>query len=128
MKYLGIDFGTSLIGLASSDEAGEFAFPYKIIQTHEAEQEIMTICKKENISEIVIGQSIASNEGENEVQTTVARFAKRLESITKLPIRFEREDFSSVEAHRYQTKAGARDDSAAAVILQRFLDKRKKGT
>ena len=27
MKYLGIDFGTSRIGIASSDEAGEFAFP-----------------------------------------------------------------------------------------------------
>jgi RNase H-fold protein (predicted Holliday junction resolvase) len=37
----------------------------------------------------------------------------------------QNELFSSVEAHRYQTKKGDRDDSAAAIILQRFLDAKK---
>ena len=57
--------------------------------------------------------------------STVTSFVKKLETKVNVPIIFEREDFSSVEAHRYQTKKGNRDDSAAAIILQRFLDKKK---
>lgn len=126
MKYLGIDFGTKRIGIATSDEAGEFAFPKGIIGAGNAEEEIAARCAGESIGAIVVGQSIATNEAENEVQAAVARFAQRIGALTALPVYFEREDFSSVEAHRYQTGAGVRDDSAAAVILQRFLDKQKK--
>ena len=91
----------------------------------EAEKNIVALCKKEVISGIVIGESIAGNEAVNEVHEKVKRFADRLSKATALPLFFQREDFSSVEAHRFQTTAGARDDSAAAIILQRFLDKKK---
>lgn len=126
MKYLGIDVGTKRVGLATSDEAGGFAFPKGIVPAEDAEKKIVALCKGEHIEGIVIGQSIASNEAENDTQAFIERFAKRVEATTGLPIHFEREDFSSVEAHRYQTDAGRRDDSAAAVILQRFLDRKKK--
>ena len=126
MKYLGIDYGTKHIGLAISDEAGEFAFPKGIIQKEKAEKEIVSICVEEQVHGIVIGESVATNESRNEVNTETKRFSERITAATNLPIVFEREDFSSVEAHRYQTDAGRRDDSAAAIILQRFLDKKKK--
>lgn len=126
MKYLGVDFGTKRVGIAVSDEAGEFAFPKKIIAGENAEKEIEKICRDEHIQGVVIGASIASNEQANELHGAAKQFADRLSAGTRLPIVFEREDFSSVEAHRYQTAAGARDDSAAAIILQRFLDKKKK--
>jgi putative holliday junction resolvase len=125
MKYLGIDFGIKRIGVAISDEAGEFAFPKKIVPTDTAEAEIVSLCKEEGVGELVIGWSVATNEQENTIQQVTAAFAKKLSESTGLPIHFEREDFSSVEAHRFQILPGKRDDSAAAIILQRFLDKKK---
>ncbi len=126
MKYLGIDYGTKRVGLATSDEDGSFAFPKEIIPTEGAIDRIIILMQIEDIGVIVIGESLASNGEQNDVVSETRSFAKKLESKISVPIFFVREDFSSVEAHRYQTKKGSRDDSAAAVILQRFLDKQKK--
>lgn len=126
MKYIGIDFGTKRIGLAVSDETGSFAFPKGIIPFNE--KTIDTICalvKEQHIEKIVLGYSIASNGMENELVSKVEKFKAKLSTATHTPVVLEREDFSTFEAHRYQTKAGNRDDSAAAIILQRFIDKQR---
>ncbi len=126
MKVLGIDYGSKRIGVAISDEAGEFAFPKTVLLT-EAEpiEKIATLCKEEHVEVIVIGESVAQSGMPNAISGQAAKFKEKLAAVTNLPIFLEREDFSSVEAHRYQTKAGNKDDSAAAIILQRFLDKKK---
>ncbi len=123
MKYLGIDYGTKRVGIAISDENGSFAFPREIVGSSDIFEYLAILIKKENIAGIVIGESLASNGAENDLVANSKSFAKKLETKMSIPIFFEREDFSTVEAHRYQTKKGNRDDSAAAVILQRFLDK-----
>ncbi len=126
MKYLGIDYGTKRVGVAISDDAGSFAFPKAICETRTAVAEIADICKAERVEAIVIGESLASNGEPNELASLVQTFKAQLVVATTLPIYFEREGFSSFEAHRYQVDRGARDDSAAAIILQRFLDKQQK--
>ncbi len=126
MKYLGIDYGTKRVGLAVSDESGEFAFPKGIIERSGAVAHIAILSSQEGVGTIVIGESIASNEALNELAEEARLFQIKLQEATGLPVLFEREDFSTVEAHRYQTTRGARDDSAAAIILQRFLDKLDK--
>lgn len=125
MKYLGIDVGTAYIGLAVSDEEASFAFPKGVVAAKGALEAVVRLCKEEAIGGIVIGRSLASNEAPNEVQKVIERFVGQVEQRTGITPVFEREDFSSVEAHRYQHAAGRRDDSAAAIILQRFLDKQK---
>lgn len=125
MKYLGIDYGTKRIGLAISDESGEFAFPKGIVSPDKAIGEIVGICAAEGVHGIVIGKSIASNGVENDIVPVVERFKDKLAQAVSVPIHFQQESFSTMEAHRYQTKAGSRDDSAAAIILQRFLDTKK---
>jgi putative Holliday junction resolvase len=127
MKYLGIDYGTKRVGVALSDDGGSFAFPKAILVSDASTPDVIArIAHDEHVAGIVIGESIASNEVQNTVTTKIQSFRAKLAALTELPIFFQREDFSSVEAHRYQTKAGHRDDSAAAVILQRFLDKKQK--
>ena len=126
VKYLGIDYGTKRVGIALSDEAGEFAFPKSIFNRQTALEEIALLCEQEKIDAVVIGESLATNESENEVVEKTKQFALQLQEKINLPVHFEQEMFSSVEAHRYQTKAGSRDDSAAAIILQRYLDKLDK--
>ncbi len=122
MKYLGIDYGTKRIGIAVSDDNGEFAFPKGIVGPASAVAEIAALCEKEKIEGIVIGKSVASNGVENDIVEKAEEFGKKLSAAVQLPIFFQDENFSTVEAHRYQTAAGNRDDSAAAIILQRFLD------
>lgn len=127
MKYLGIDYGTKRVGVAISDDGGEFAFPHSIVDTNKKPEEaIATIVLAEKIGGIVIGESRSTNDIKNSISGKITAFAERLALVTTAPISFEQEGFSSFEAHRYQTKAGSRDDSAAAIILQRFLDKQPK--
>ena len=126
MQYIGVDYGTKRVGIALSDEEASFAFPKEIVATAEAISSIQALTDSGTITGIVIGESLANNGGENDILTHTKRFVEKLKLVVSVPIFFEREGFSSVEAHRYQTKKGNRDDSAAAVILQRFLDKQKK--
>ncbi len=126
MKYLGIDFGTKRVGVAISDDDGSFAFPKAIVESEKAIEQIATLCKTELVGAIVIGESVASNGEPNKLLNAINTFKARLTVATTLPIFSIREDFSSVEAHRYQIDAGKRDDSAAAIILQRYLDRLDK--
>lgn len=127
MKYLGIDYGTKRIGIAISDEEGSFAFPHSIVEANEKPEEVVVLLvQKESIAGIVIGDSRASNDMQNPLSQKAKMFAEKLSQKISTPIYFEQEGFSSFEAHRYQPKAGNRDDSAAAIILQRFLDKKQK--
>lgn len=125
MKYLGIDYGERYIGLAVSDEDGSFAFPHSIVETNDAIQKIVSIWNSEKIEAVVIGESVASNGEHNEIFNKTLSFKEKLETKVSLPIFFEKEYFSSVEASRYQQNSGRKDDSAAAIILQRFLDRKK---
>lgn len=127
MKYLGLDYGTKRIGIALSDENGEFAFPKSIIPSDtSAINTIVQIVTEESVEGIVLGESLATNEVHNQLAQQTLQFKEKLAQMTTVPIVLEREGFSTVEAHRYQTKKGSRDDSAAAIILQRFLDKQPK--
>ncbi|MEK7106092.1 MAG: Holliday junction resolvase RuvX [Patescibacteria group bacterium] len=126
MKYVGIDYGTKKVGIALSDEEGSFAFPKEIISTDTVLPYLQALVEKDVIQGVVIGESLASNGQENDLAQKVQLLGKKIEEKVAVPVFFIREDFSSVEAHRYQTKKGDRDDSAAAIILQRFLDKQKK--
>jgi putative Holliday junction resolvase len=125
MKYLGIDYGTKRVGIAISDENGEFAFPKMIVGADEAVKKIGELVESEQIGGIVIGKSVASNGMENEVALGAEAFRAKISLHINVPVYFQQEGYSSMEAHRYQTTAGSRDDSAAAIILQRFLDGKK---
>lgn len=124
MKYIGVDYGSKRVGIAVSDEGGTFAFPKSIVPQKEALQYVLSLCKESETVAIVIGKSIDKHGTVNKIMTAIEEFGKELKSQTDVPIHFEREDFSSFEAHRFQTDKGSRDDSAAAIILQRFLDRK----
>ena len=124
---MGVDYGTKRIGIAISDEDGGFAFPKIILDADvQSPQIVADLAQEEKVSGIVIGESLATNGAPNALVEQAIRFKEKLGSITTIPLYLEREGFSTVEAHRYQPKKGSRDDSAAAIILQRFLDKQPK--
>ena len=126
MRYLGIDYGTKRVGVAISDEAGEFALPFLVLPNDKKLLTAMTaICREKNIGTIVIGESKNFAGEDNPLQEKINQFKKELEQATGLLVELELEFFTSAEAARLQGKNAKLDASAAALILKSFLDKHK---
>ncbi len=144
MRFLGIDYGTKRIGLALSDELGHLAFPKEIVLNDvDVLEKIGEILKKEKITEIVIGESVDFSGKLNALSARIESFILELEDKFGIPIYKQKEFLTSVEARKSgknkktltqkQThsrlkdkKRGHIDASAAALILQRYLDKINK--
>jgi putative Holliday junction resolvase len=141
MRFLGIDYGTKRIGVAISDEKGILAFPKEIVlNDSNSFKKLGEIIKAENISEIVIGESVDFSGKLNALSARIEIFISELKEKFNLPIHKQKEFLTSVEARRggsdkkslnqlqahskiKQIKSGRIDASAAALILQRYLDK-----
>lgn len=143
MKYLGIDYGSKRVGLSLSDEEGVFAFPYKIIQNNlELIDAIHNICGQEEVSAIVLGESTDSSGKPNKIMGSIEEFKRNLEGELELPVYFEKEFMTTTHARELLGQTGhagkeinnakktikekqeKADASAAALILQRFLDRK----
>lgn len=135
MKYLGIDYGTKRVGLALSDDGGSLARPAGVLKNSPSlVGDIEALIAKEGVGGIVIG----SSEG-NKVHGDIMELVGTLTLVTMLPVETITEAFSSMEAHGSKgkerlsaraTKAPEKpsdlDARAAAVILQRYLDKQSR--
>ena len=124
VRYLGIDYGDT-IGLALSDEGGAFAFPLENIPlSPEAYRRVLEVCRERGVGAIVIGDTRALNGGANRVTQASDDFAAKIGDMTGLVVHREQEAWSSVEAARFAPKGQMHNDAAAAaIILQRFLDR-----
>ncbi len=123
MRYLGIDYGAKRIGLAISDPAAQFAFPHETIPNDTTTLDrIRQVIKREEIGGIIIGDARASNGEVNPITQEVETFTDSLKAL-HVPVHSVSEAWSSVEAARFAPKGSEHNDaSAAAIILQRFLD------
>jgi putative Holliday junction resolvase len=129
MRMLGVDFGTKRIGLALSDESGRFAFPHSVIENNSrAVAVVVGICKKEDISKIVMGESLNFKGEKNAVMTEIEKFVESLRGEVRIPIEFQNEVLTSREASRVQGDNDMNDASAAALILKHYIDKSGQGT
>ena len=123
MKFLGIDYGAKRIGIAVSDDRGRLAFP-KIILANDAVvvQKIADIVKEENAGEVVVGESLNFAGQPNKIAEDIDIFISALKNLNLL-VRQEKEFLTSVEARRLLGSKERADATAAALILQRYLDK-----
>lgn len=126
LKHLGIDFGSKRIGLAISDDTASVAFPYKtIINTAKCFDEILEIIQFEHISKVVIGESKDKDMKDNAIMELVHEFKKRLEE-KNIDTDLHNEFFSSAQVLSTMGEQNkAIDASAAAIILQSYLDLHK---
>ncbi len=130
-RFLGIDFGTKRIGLAISDESKMLAFPKEIVLNDKnVLDRISEVIKEENISDIVIGESLDFSGKPNAVALEIEAFARELKEKIGLPVHKQKEFMTSVEARRYRdedkTYPNSADAAAAALILQRYLDRKSR--
>ena len=142
VRFLGIDYGTKRIGVAISDENGTLAFPKEIVLNDlNTFKRIGEIIKEEKVAEIVVGESVDFSGQLNALSARIDVFILELKEKFILPIHKQKEFLTSVEARKSkdtkkdfnqtqshsrvkQIKSGRIDASAAALILQRYLDKR----
>lgn len=126
LKHLGIDFGSKRIGLAMSDDTASVAFPYKIIlNTSKAFDEILEIINFEHIAKVVIGESKDKDMKDNPIMDLINEFKNKLEE-KNIDTDFHNEFFSSAQVLSTMGQQNkALDASAAAIILQSYLDLHK---
>lgn len=132
-RILGIDYGKTRVGLALSDPLHIIASPFKTIRFHNIEQllsEIVEIIDKNEVELIVVGKPISLSGKITEMTKNTKHFIEKLKCKINVPLQEIDERLSSVEAikslHERGIKTGHNkakvDSTAAAIILQRFLD------
>jgi putative Holliday junction resolvase len=126
MKYVGIDFGSKKVGFAQSDEEGKIAFPL-MISPNDAQllKDTVELIREVKVATVVIGESVDQKGKPNAIAKEARGFAAKLEKACDVKIVFEKEWFSTTEARKQPGKEGDHnvDDSSAAIVLQRYLDK-----
>lgn len=128
MRILGIDYGTKRIGIAVSDETHTIAVPVVVVQNSDlALREIVEIARQHEARELVIGESRNYKQQPNAIFEEADAFKKLLEQ-EGFTVHLELEFMTSVNAERFQGKTAMTDASAAALILQSYLDRTKKET
>lgn len=135
---IGFDYGAKRLGVAVSDLTLTIASSYTIIQRSSMPKDmtqIKQIIRDKEIGGMVFGLPLQMNGQEGETAVAVRKFAEEVQSETGLPCAFwdERLSSSAVESFLIQEvdlSRGKRkkvlDASAAAYILQGFLDALKK--
>jgi putative Holliday junction resolvase len=124
MRYLGIDYGSKRVGIALSDESGKFAMPHSVLaNTKKLEDELNAIVCDNEVKVIVLGESKDFKGNDNAIMKSVHEFKRRIEDTLHLPVIFEPEFLTSHQAERTQGKSELLDASAAALILQSYLDR-----
>jgi putative holliday junction resolvase len=133
MRYLGIDYGSSKIGLALSDENGTMGFPHAVISnTPRLIDELCALIAEKNVTAVVIGESRTLAGGENPIAEAARALGEKLTERAGLPVLYESEVFTSAEALRAPEKElksrspknrKVVDDSAAALILTSYLSR-----
>jgi len=139
MRHLGIDYGSKRVGTALSDEGGKLAFPYKILKNDMTLVDtIHNICGVEEITAIVIGESHDLSGNANKIMGSIEEFKRNIEAELDLPVYLQKEFMTTIEARgragkeannarkTSKEKSDPADASAAALILQRYLDRKNQ--
>ena len=126
MRLLGIDYGSKKTGLALTDESGSMAFPHSVVPTTPALlKTIETLIMKEKVGEIVLGYSLNRDGKPNAVHAAAEELMLDLTLATGLPVHLQPEQYTTQAAIQLQGRNAQTDASAAALILDGYLTKRK---
>jgi putative Holliday junction resolvase len=124
MRYLGIDYGTKKVGLATADDDAKIAIPKSVIPNDKSLLDAVNrVIQDGEVDAVVIGESKNYKSEDNLVMKDIRYFARKLKEGTSISIHFEPEFLTSKGAEHIQENKKMDDASAAALILQSYLDK-----
>lgn len=123
-KYLGIDWGTKRLGLATAEEELNLALPLGTVADLAG---VLQTIEEEEITKIVIGRPYHMTSLEYEINPDFLKFVTQLENQAGIQVFQIDERLSSLAADAMggpkKMRAG-RDEIAAALILQNYLDQK----
>jgi putative holliday junction resolvase len=133
-RFLGVDYGTKRIGLAISDGIGLTARPLQVVARNEAIDEIRRLDSEYGLEAVIVGlpTTLGGHEG---VSATAAReLGEQVRSVLDVEVVYVDERFTSRMAEESLLETGMRrrdrketvDKVAAAIILQTYLDSRRR--
>jgi putative holliday junction resolvase len=133
-RYIGIDLGSRRIGLAICDTKGTVATPYMTLQRTSDDQDAANIAELslgEGVKTVVMGMPYSLDGSKGDAAIVAEDFAVALRE-QGLRVRFIDERLTTVEATKSLRRGGVKgrkqrlvvDQTAAAVILQTFLDQK----
>lgn len=133
MRKIALDVGDARIGIATSDIMGIIASGAETYERKGGDADFIYIaefCKAKDADTIVVGlpKNMDGTEGPRVVVTR--EFAEELKKFSPLPIVFQDERLTTVQAERMLIQGGVRRDKrkkvidkvAATIILQSYLD------
>ncbi len=126
MNLLGIDFGTKNIGLAKAQTDVKVVLPFGVIHvtdTSKAQRELAQLIVRERIDKIIIGLPFGLDGSENANTKKIRDFISDFETQIKIPVECISEIFSSQAGDRMGAGV-SRDEKAAMIILQDYLDRK----
>lgn len=133
-RLMGIDYGDKRIGIAFSDLLQVIASPYEIYQTKTQEEDIeylSNLAHNQSVEKIVFGLPLQMDGGEGERAKVTREFASKLEKKSGIPVFFQDERLSSVEAEdmlkqskmNWKERKKHLDKLSASIILESFMKK-----
>ncbi|MDO8569623.1 MAG: RuvX/YqgF family protein [bacterium] len=124
MRLMAIDYGERRVGIASTDESGDYALP-RVVWPNDKTlvDKIFKLKEEEGIQKIIIGESRNLDGSANLIQKAIERFKSELEK-HGAEVVYHPEVFTTLEARRLQGQTEMTDASAAALILKSYLDGR----
>ncbi|KND48503.1 MAG: Resolvase, holliday junction-type, YqgF-like protein [Parcubacteria bacterium C7867-005] len=125
MKILAVDYGAKRVGVASTDESGQFALPRVVLPNDpNLLNDISQMVRESKIERVVVGESKNLDGKHNPIFEEIKLFINDLKS-RGFDVVLHPEVYTSMEADRLQGKTTMRDASAAALILKSYIDSNK---
>ena len=139
MRILGLDFGSKTVGVAVSDAICLTACALEIIRRDSPNKIRKTLVRIEQlideykVEKIVLGYPVMLDGSEGERVEKTKEFAIKLEKRTGIPVIFQDERLTTVEACEIMDLAGIKkedrykyvDSIAAQVILEDYMNSMK---
>lgn len=135
MKIVSLDIGTVRIGVATSDIMEIIASAYTVYKRKDESSDLKNIAEiitNLEAGQVVIGLPLKMDGSEGSSVEMAKDFGEKLSKIIDVPIIYQDERLSTVEAQRILIESGMRrekrkdkiDSLAATIILQTYLDKK----
>jgi len=119
MIVLGVDYGTSKVGLAIGHTETKVATPLGVVKPADLVMKIERLIETEGINLVVFGLPLSLSGEETASAKAVREFVFKIEPEISAPIVFEDERMTTAQAKR-----DGHDDAVAAMyLLQSYLDR-----
>lgn len=136
MRVLGLDVGERRIGVALSDPEGRIALGLTVVEPDSEDMgvsQVLAVARENAVERIVVGLPRSLDGSLGRQAQAVQAFAQLLAGRSDVPVVTWDERFSTVAADKMLAEAGVkrakrkarRDSTAAAFILQGYLDHEK---